>query len=168
MPQTITTLLQSRDLVGLTLQAGTLGAGSAISWGTAVEMSLNGAGTATFKALEYNSNPDIQLFTPADWVIANYQIEMDDWAFILREVSNPSNIGAIMTVAGVSDYVRCVAKFAPKWARATAASQTQLVFIGLRGPVSFGIANGENIQQIEVRPIGFNPFIGAGNATSPI
>lgn len=169
MPQTIQTFLQGRDLVGLTIQGGVLGSGSAITWGTAVEMSLAATGVGTFEALEFNGNPQLQEFTPSDWSVANYQIEREDWSFTVREVSNPSNIGTMMSIALAYDYIRVNALYAPKWARATAASQTRLVAIGSRGPTSFPLtAGGKNIQQVEIRPIGFLPFVGAGSATPTI
>lgn len=169
MPLTIQTFLQGRDLVGLAIQVGTLGSGSAITWGSAVEMALYATGTGTFKALEFNGNPVTTEFTPSDWSVANYQIEKDDWSFTLREVSNPSNIGVLATAFFGGDYVRVTAIYAPKWARGTAASQTKVVAVGIRSRQGLPLAaGGENIQEFEFKPIGFLPWVGAGSGSPTI
>lgn len=166
MSTTISRGLQARNLISCAIQSGTPNSSGVITWGTAIELSVADSGTLTFDAFELRLGPLLEKFVPSDTNVANYQIEHNDWTAVLREMTPQTSIGALMTVALGGDLVRIVAIYGAPGA--LAAAQTQVVVIGIRDATNFGIAAGRNVQELTIRPIGYNPFVDDAAATPTI
>lgn len=166
MPTTIPRYLQARNLLSLTLQAGSVASTGVVTWGTAIEYAIANTGTAGFDAFELRFGPQMDKFVPADTLVASYQIEHEDWTATLREITPQSSIGGVMTTFGGADYIRVLAKYGAPGAASSA--QTMLVLIGVRETAQFGIGAGRNTQELNLRPCGYAVWVGAGNGSPTI
>jgi hypothetical protein len=157
--------LQARNLLYAKIQAGTVAADGTITWGTAVDISLAGASTRSFKAFQFNSAPVRENLRPSDFSVANYQIEYEDWTATLSEIIPSNGFGAINALLGVSgDHYRFdVAYKAPGQ-----TNGMRFVMIGVRGENPFTIQAGENTSSLTIYPASYVIWQGATNDTPTI
>lgn len=166
MSLAIPRFLQARDLIGAAVQGGTLNTSNAIDWGTAVEISLRGSGgLGTIKAYELSSNPSMATFMSSDMVVANNQVEYEDWELTVREIMPNDSMGALRQMA-LFDYVRVSFAYRPRhW---TTGAGARIIAVGARGQYQTGLAVGENVQSLVLKPIGWAIWTGLTTDTPPI
>ncbi|WP_395089292.1 hypothetical protein [Armatimonas sp.] len=165
MPLLKPSFLQARDLLSATIQGGTMGSGG-ITWSTAIEMSVAGAGTATWKAFEIQNNPNNVLFMPSDMGVANYQNEHEDFNFTVREITPQNGLGTLTAIAAAYDYARVVYNYRGR--HLSTGASAKCVAVGARGGLRNGIAAGENVQELSLQPIGYGVWFGLSTDTAPI
>lgn len=165
MPIAIPSYLQAKDLLTATVTPGTQGS-SGITWGTAVELSVAGAGTQTWKAFETTSDPNLEMFRASDQTVANYAIEYDDLTMIIRELIPRNGVGALAAIATAYDFIRVDYVYRPHWLSSGAG--IRLVAIGVRGQFRIPYSSGENIQELTVRPVGYGIYVGTSTDSPPI
>jgi hypothetical protein len=166
MPLTIPRYLQARDLLSALVAPGNLNTSGAIAWGTAVEMSIRSVGTGTWKAFEFNSNPNLASFTPSDMGVANYQNEMEDFDFTIREITPVNGMGTLTLIATTADFVRVDYIYRPR--NLTSGAGVRLVVAGSRGNLRNGFSQGENTQELGIKPVSYGVWVGASTDTPPI
>ena len=170
MPTTIPRYLQARNLLYAKIQGGTVASNGDLTWTTAVDLSLAGAGVRSFKSFVFNSNPVRENLRPSDFGVANYQIEYEDWTATLSEIIPNNGFGAINLLAGGSgatpgyDYFRFdVAYKAPGQ-----TNGMRVVIIGVRGENPSTIQAGENVSSLTIYPASYSIWQGATNGTPTI
>jgi hypothetical protein len=166
MPLTIPRFLQARDLLSALVAPGNLDASGAIVWGTAIEMAVKAAGTGTWKAFEFNGNPSLERFVPSDLGVANYQNEYEDFDFTIREITPPNGTGTLTLIATTADFVRVDYIYRPR--NVGTGAGTRLVAVGARGNLRNGFSQGENTQELGIKPVGFGVWVGLSTSTPPI
>jgi len=165
MPLAIPRFLQARDLLSISAQGGTLGA-SGITWATAIEMSVAGAGTGTWKAFEFNGNPNLANFMASDLTVANYQIEFEDFDFTVREITPQNGMGTLTLLATTYDFMRFDYVYRPR--HIASGAGVRLIAVGTRGPLNNPFTIGENVQALTLKPVGYGFWVGASTDTPPI
>jgi hypothetical protein len=166
MPLTIPRFLQARDLLSALVAPGNLNASGEIVFGTAIEMAVRATGTGTWKAFEFNGNPALERFTPSDLGVANYQNEYEDFDFTIREITPVNGMGTLTLIATTADFVRVDYIYRPR--NLTTGAGTRLVAVGTRGTLRNGYTQGENTQELGIKPVGFGVWVGLSTATPPI
>lgn len=166
MPLTIPRYLQARDLLSALVAPGNLNSSGAIVWGTAVEMAVKAAGTGTWKAFELSGNPTLERFTPSDMGVANYQNEYEDYDFTIREITPVNGMGTLTLISTTADFVRVDYIYRPR--NLSSGAGVRLVATGARGPLRNGYSQGENTQELTIKPVGYGVWVGASTDTPPI
>lgn len=166
--------LQARDLISALITPGNLNASGVIVWGTDIEMAIFAGGTGTWKAFELNNNPSLTNFMPSDMGVANYQNEYEDFDFTIRELTPVNGPGSLMFINGYHngtayvgyDFVRVDYIYRPRYK--TTGTGVRLVAVGTRGPVRHTYSQGENLQEMTLKPINYGVWVGLSSATPPI
>lgn len=170
MPLTVPRFLQARDLKTALVSGGTLGS-SGITWGTGIEMSVRGSGTATWKAFEFSSQPSLTNFMSSDLGVANYQNEFEDFDFTAREITPVNGLGTLGVLCGGTgttagyDYLRF--EYTYRARELSSGNIYKLVIVGIRGPYRNGFTMGENTQEVTIKPISYGVWLGLSTDTSP-
>jgi hypothetical protein len=164
MPTTIPRYLQARNLLFAKIQGGTVASDGTPTWTTAVDISLAGGTTRSFKAFQFSSAPVRENLRPSDFGVANYQIEYEDWTATLSEIIPSNGFGAINVLTNGYDYFRFdVAYKAPGQ-----TNGMRFVIIGVRGENPSTIQAGENTASLTIYPSSYNIWQGATNDTPTI
>ena len=160
---TIYPFLQARNLRSLAVQGGSPDATTGvITWGTASDLAAQAtAGTRTFKAFDWESNPSTELIRPSDLPTANYVIEYEDFDITIQEIIPANGSGVLGVMLMGFDYFRVVAGYAPRGATAVVAT---VAAVGIRGSGKGAVGPGENVQSLQLKPIGSNLYIGPPNS----
>lgn len=166
MPLTIPRFLQARDLISALVAPGALNSSGAIVWGTAIEMSIKAAGTGTWKAFEFNGSANLEKFTPSDLGVANYQNEFEDFDFTVREITPVNGMGTLTLMATTTDFVRVDYIYRPRYLASGAG--IRLVAVGARGTLRNGFSQGENTQELAIKPVGYGVWVGVSTDIPPI
>lgn len=165
MPLVIPRFVQARDLLSATVAGGTQGSDGTITWGTASELSVRNSGSGTFKAFEFSGDPQHERFMPSDLVVANYQIEFDDWNFTAREITPANGAGVLTTLWTTKDFLRFDYVYRPR--NLVSGAGIRLVVVGTRAPIRIPFGAGENVQEVTIKPIGWPVYIGTSTDTPP-
>lgn len=166
MPLTIPRYLQARDLLSALIAPGNLNSSGEIAWTTAVEMAIKSSGTGTWKAFDFNGNPNLVNFTPSDMGFANYQIEFEDFDFTIREITPVNGMGTLTLLATTADFVRV--DYIYRARNLSSGAGVRLVAVGSRGPLRNSFSQGENIQEMTIKPVSYGLWVGASTSTPPI
>lgn len=167
MPLTIPRYLQGRDLLTALISPGNLNSSGQIAWGSALEISVRGAsGSGTWKAFELNGNPNLVNFTPSDMAVASYQNDLEDFDFTVREITPVNGMGTLTLIATTADFVRVDYVYRPR--NLSTGAGTRLVAVGARGTLRNSFSQGENTQELSIKPVSYGVWVGVSTDVPPI
>lgn len=158
--------VQARDLVSAVISIPTsITAAGVITWTAGSELAIAGAGSGTWKALEFSADPTQALFMPGDAGVANYQIEYDDFNFTIREVLLSHATSVLQAAMFAADYIRGDFVYGP---RGFTTNRQRIVVVGNRGSYRQTLQQGENLGELTCRPLGSTIWMGPAASSPPI
>jgi hypothetical protein len=165
---TVSAWKQAQYCTQLKIYGGTP-SGGVITWSSAVDLSSQSGGTATFEMYSINQSLSQISVRPADSIVQNMVNEFLEFDLEVHEVAPANGIGNLRTLfynsTGVQahTHIKVIATFTLPGGTAYYDAA-----IGVIATLNSGLQQGKNTDTLTAKPCGIAPFAGiAGNLPSP-